>query len=353
MKVNKVLFRKILILLLFTVITVIAGIEFWQIRNLHDSFFPSDCLVKVGRLSDYNVFLKGTDCDAPVYFFDSGVEGGTLFVMSGTHPNESGAILSSYLLMENLKLEKGRVIVLPVANMSTSSTGLPGFAYPASYTIKTANGGRSFKVGSRLSSPLDQWPDPLVFIQYPSNTKLCYEDSRNLNRSYPGRANGRMVERVGAAIMDLIRNEHVDYAFDLHEASITYPTNNAFIVPEKTADLAFWSSMILAEEDVDFNVEISSENLRGFSHQEWGRDNETDPFLVEVPTPFIDRITGPMVDSLIVEGADEFLARMASKGFSTISYDNDGFSLDYRYGKHLSAISEVVSAGNSFHDEAR
>lgn len=84
-----------------------------------------------------------------------------------------------------------------------------------------------------------------------------------------------------------------------------------------------------------------------------GRDNETDPFLVEVPTPFIDRITGPMVDSLIVEGADEFLARMASKGFSTISYDNDGFSLDYRCGKHLSAISEVVSAGNSFHDEAR
>lgn len=343
---KKPLVIHIIILAAAMIAALVAGIGFWQSRHGSDVFVASDSLVEVRRLSDYEPALKGSFADSPVYVFDSGVEGGTAFIMGGTHPNESAGMLSCYVLMENLVLEKGRIIVLPVANLSAQSTSLPGVGYPVTYSIETGWGTKTYKVGSRLSSPLDQWPDPPVFVQYPSGINLCYEDARNLNRNYPGRDDGQVTEKIGSAIDKLIDLEKVDYAFDLHEASITYPTNNALIVPEKTADLAFLSSMMLEEEGVHINVEISSENLKGFSHQEWGRDNATDPVLIEVPTPFIDRITGPMTPSLITEGQDEFLARMSDLGFSTVEYTEDGFSLEYRCGVHLSSVSQVISVGS-------
>lgn len=151
--------------------------------------------------------------------------------------------------------------------------------------------------------------------------------------------------------MSIIETERVNFAFDLHEASITYPTNNAFIVPEESSDIAFLSALSLAEKGIQMRVEISSETLRGFSHQEWGRTGYTFPFLIEVPTPFIDRIAGPMTDALIIEGKDEFLMRMSDLGFTTIDYSEEGISLDYRCALHLSSIKQAVSIGSMMFPE--
>lgn len=342
---------KILILLAALVLTYIAGTGFYDLRYHADSFVASEYLTEVTSLSAYEPSLAGTRGDSPVYIFDSGVEGGTFFVMGGTHPNESAGILSSYILMENLAISKGRVIVLPIGNYSAATTGLSGIGYPSSYTIETPWGEKTYRVGSRLANPLDQWPDPPVFIQYPSGTGLCYEDARNLNRNYPGRSSGTLSERVGSAIMQLIQQEHVNFACDLHEASITYPTNNALIVPEKSSDIAFLSSLMLSEEGVNINVVIANDSLKGFSHQQWGGEEETFPFLIEVPTPFIDRITGPMTQALITEGKDEFLTKMSELGFTTIEYGKEGFSLDYRCALHLASMAKIVSIGSMMFPE--
>ena len=103
-KMKSNVFLKIFILLIALLFAALAGIEFYQLRHYSDSFVPAESFLKIGYLSDYEPSLKGTYSDSPIYFFDSGVEGGTLFYMSGTHPNENAAILSSYVLMENLKL---------------------------------------------------------------------------------------------------------------------------------------------------------------------------------------------------------------------------------------------------------
>ncbi|MDD4012076.1 MAG: succinylglutamate desuccinylase/aspartoacylase family protein [Sphaerochaetaceae bacterium] len=342
---------KIIILAAALILAILAGVQFAGLRQGCDSFVPS-MACKTRHLGDYEPSLRGTAGDAPLYIFDSGTEGGTLFVMGGTHPNESAAILSTYVLMENLALEKGRVIVLPIASISASTAGLSGFGYPSYYSLETAWGTKTYKVGSRLASPLDQWPDPVIFMQYPSGIGLCYEDARNLNRNYPGRSDGSLTERVGKAIMAILDEEEVDYAFDLHEASITYPTNHAIITDEESSDLAFMASMMLDSQGIGLGVEISSDSLRGFSHQEWGRIGQVHGFLVEVPTAFIDRITGPMTEALIVQGKDEFLARMSSLGFSTYDYTDEGLDISSRCAMHLSAIASILEAGALMYPES-
>lgn len=344
-------FLKIFILLIALLFAAFAGIEFYQLRHYSDSFVPAESFQKIGYLSDYEPSLKGTYSDSPIYFFDSGVEGGTLFYMSGTHPNENAAILSSYVLMENLKLQKGRVIVLPLANYSASTNAYNGYGYPSYYTIETEWGSKTFKIGSRLTNPLDQWPDPPVFKQYPTGQGLCYEDARNSNRAYPGRDNGILTERVGKAIMNLLEAEDVDYAFDLHEASISYPVNNTYIVPSKCEDIALLSMMMLDSEGISIGVEFSNPSNKGYSHSNWGDIDGVYPFLIEVPTPFIERITGPLTENTIIDGTDEFLVKVAEKGYTGVPYTEDGYSIEYRVGLHLSAVLKAIEIGGMLNPE--
>lgn len=344
--------RKIIILLLTGVIAVLAGREFWELRHYEDSFVASKCLTDVTSLSAYEPSLRGTWADAPIYVFDSGVPGGTAFIMGGTHPNESAGILSAYILMENIEISKGRVIVLPIANLSASTAALNGFGYPAYYRVETDWGTRTYKIGSRATNPLDQWPDPPMFVHYPSGQALCYEDSRNLNRNYPGRSDGSLVERIGRAIMVLLDSEQVDFAFDIHEASITYPVNDTYVVPDVAADIAFLSSMSLEARGIDIRVELSADSLKGYSHREWETVGEVLPFLIEVPTPFIERVVGPMTEDLVRYGKDEFLVKMATAGYAAVPYDKDGYSLEYRCGLQLSAALEAVNIGSMLIPEA-
>ena len=339
---------KLLLLSFFLSLGFFAGKEFKDLRNYKDSFVPSESFCKVGYLSDYEPSLKNTTSDSPVYFFDSGVPGGTLFYMSGTHPNETAAILSSYVLMENLELEKGRIIVLPIANYSASTNAYVGYGYPSYYTIKTEWGEKTYRIGSRLTNPLDQWPDPPVYYQYPTGQGLCYEDARNSNRAYPGKENGILTERVGYAIMKLLETEKVDLAFDLHEASISYPVNNTYVVPAKCEDIALMSKMMLEAEGIDIGVEFSSPSNKGYSHANWGDVDSVYPFLIEAPTPFIERITGPLTERTIIDGTDDFLVKVAEKGYTGVPFDHEGYSIEYRVGFHLSAVKKAVEIASMF-----
>src|SRR3954470_12540927 len=62
-------------------------------------------------LSDTLPKLKGTPGDTSIYVMDSGVPGGTLVVLSGTHPQEIASLVATNLIIENVKVTQGKLII--------------------------------------------------------------------------------------------------------------------------------------------------------------------------------------------------------------------------------------------------
>lgn len=342
---------KIVVLTIMAFFAFLSSLCFVRERTSYDTFVPSSSYSYTVRLSDYDSSLLGTKMDAPVFVFDSGIKGADVFIMGGTHPNESGGILSAIIIMENIELESGRVFVLPVANMSAYLNTLPGYGYPEYYTLQTEWGEKSFKVGSRVASPLDQWPDPPFYVHYPSAQRLSYEEARNINRTFPGRRNGSPLERASNAIMTLLEKEGIDYAFDLHEASVTYPVNLDIVAPEISFDIAYLSALMLEEKGISLRVEATSSSNKGYTHSEWARVDGVHPFLIEVPTPFIDRTPGAMTGKMIVSGKDEFLYKVAEYGYSGVDYPEDGISISERVAIHVATIDKCLEIAGQFNPD--
>lgn len=342
---------KIVVLAVMAFFAFLSSLCFVRERTSYDTFVPSASYSYTVRLSDYDSSLLGTKMDAPVFVFDSGIKGADVFIMGGTHPNESGGILSAIIIMENIELESGRVFVLPVANMSAYLNTLPGYGYPEYYTLQTEWGEKSFKVGSRVASPLDQWPDPPFYVHYPSGQRLSYEEARNINRTFPGRRNGSPLERASNAIMTLLEKEGIEYAFDLHEASVTYPVNLDIVAPEISFDIAYLSALMLEEKGISLRVEATSSSNKGYTHSEWARVDGVHPFLIEVPTPFIDRTPGAMTGKMIVSGKDEFLYKVAEYGYSGADYPEDGISISERVAIQVATIDKCLEIAGQFNPD--
>ena len=90
---------KIIALLISFTLMILAGISFYQHRNYSEAVVPSSDLSEVKKLSEYFSELEGTPSDCNIYFFDSGNEGGTLFLIGGTHPEEPAANLSAQVFV--------------------------------------------------------------------------------------------------------------------------------------------------------------------------------------------------------------------------------------------------------------
>lgn len=240
-------------------------------------------------------------------------------------------------------MTKGKVYVIPQANYSASTTGMLGNAYPKFHYVQTEFGPKAYRIGDRVSNPLDHWPDPFTYVHYPSNQKLAYQDIRNLNRAFPGRPDGTATERAAYGITELIRQENIDISIDIHEASIMYPVVGTYVAHERSIDIAFMASMDLTATTYDMKCEASPSGLHGLSHREWGDFTDTLAVLMETPEPFIDRVVGPMTQELMTEGKDEFLAVAAAHNLTFVPYNIDfGSPMWYRVGRHLSGALKVI-----------
>ena len=129
---------KIIIILVMAVAGTIAAFEFNSMHRM-EQLFPSKGLTKIAKLSDYHKDLKGTEGDSDVYFYDSGKEGATVLLAGGTHPNESAGYLAAIVILENLKIESGRIIIIPMLNQSAFTCTDPMEALPDFFEIKTEN----------------------------------------------------------------------------------------------------------------------------------------------------------------------------------------------------------------------
>jgi hypothetical protein len=333
MTVRKVGFGALGLLLLAT-----SGLSFHRSRTLEEPVVLSPGVTEVKRLGDYFDGIRGTINDCYVYIIDGEEPGGTVFVMGGTHPEEPAARLAAWLLAENAEMQAGRMIVVLSSNRSASTVTRVGGAYPPDFTIPTDWGERTFRLGDRWANPLDQWPDPEVYIHYPSRQYLAYVDIRNLNRAWPGRPDGTLTERTTHAFMELIRQEEVDLFIDLHEAELQYPVISTIVAHDTGEELAAFTSMMLSDMEFNMGMEYSPASLHGLSHREVGDHSDAVSLLFEAPEPFLDATRGKTTREQLLTGQDEFVVKAGEAGLLYETIDESGWPVDVRVGRHTSTV---------------
>ena len=320
----------------------LAGREFLSMRSA-EPVHPAPGLTRQELLSRYLPALAGTPGDTDVYIFEGREPGGTVLVTGGTHANEPAGYVSAVVLAENLRVAKGKVVVIPRANASGFTCNDPQEANPQRFTVETAGGPRVFRLGSRLTNPVHQWPDPTLY-ENPAGQMLSASEVRNLNRCYPGRPRGYLTERVAYGIMELIREEKVDLGIDLHESAPEYPVINAIVFHDASAELAAMAQMSLQSEGLEFRLEASPPNLRGLSHREWGDTAGIKAVLIETPNPVQGRLKGRTTAALVVDGKDKDYLKASRLGRLFIPYDEKGVPLSERVARHLAGVEAVLQS---------
>jgi hypothetical protein len=275
-----------------------------------------------------------------------------LLVLGGSHPEEPAGRLAAWIFAENGVMENGRLIVALSTNRSATRVTRLGGAYPPDYTIETPFGGRTFRHGDRWSDPLDQWPDPEVYIHYPSGQSLAYVDVRNINRAWPGRPNGTLTEQTAYAFMELIRREKVDVVIDLHEAELQYPVINTIVTHQKGQEFATMVSMMLTDnEGFKIGTEFSPPSLHGLSHREIGDHSQAVSLLFEAPEPFLDATRGITSREQLLTGRDEFVVRAGQHGLLFAPIDDKGWPIAVRVGRHTSSVLQAMETWTEDHPD--
>jgi hypothetical protein len=259
--------------------------------------------------------------------------------------------MAAFLMEEKAKVNVGKVIVIPHINRSGSTGTQPSSGYPLYYHIKTPWGERKFRMGDRVTHPVDQWPDPDVYNHYPTKQMLSYVEIRNINRCWPGRANGTLTEKTTYAAMQLIKKEKVDIVVDLHEAELLYPVTNCIVAPTKSITIATMAAINLSGTDFEIHTEPSPANYHGLSHREIGDFSNALPFLFEASGPFLDQPTGPKTEELLIDGKDDLLLKLGKKGLLFTDYDKNGKPMKMRVGRHMSGILGVCSEWNNMNPD--
>ena len=344
--------RKIIISALALTLMIAAGISFYKSRNLKEPVVLGPGVTEVKKLSDYFSGIQNSINDCNVYILEGEKPGGAFLILGGTHPEEPACRLVTWILAENAQVLKGKIYLILSANRSATTVTRLGGAYPPDFTIPTPWGGQKFRMGDRWSNPLDQWPDPEVYIHYPSRQELAYVDIRNLNRTWPGRANGTLTEKTCYALTQLIKTEKIDVVIDLHEAELQYPVISTIVAHEKGQDLAAMASMMISgTEDFNIGMENSPAALRGLSHREIGDHTQAISLLLEAPEPMLDATRGKTDRALLLEGKDEFVVKAGEHGLLFEKIDEKGWPIDVRVGRHCSTIIQLIELWTEDHPE--
>lgn len=322
-------------------IAFIAGKEFKKMRE-PEPIVKGIGVTEVKMLSEYFPDIKGTNMDTEIYVLAGKEKGGSTLILGGTHGNEPSGLLSAVLFIENAKVNKGTIYVIPRTNNSGYTHNDPQEGSPQKFTIKTKDGDRWFRYGSRATNPLDQWPDPDVYIHASSGQQLSGNETRNINRAYPGRPDGTSTEKAAYAIVQLIKNENIDMTIDLHEASPEYPVINAIVAHDRAMGIASNTVMNLEFEDVAIGLEPSPVSLRGLTHRELGDFTDTYAVLMETANPAQGRLRGKTNEDLVVTGVDPTYVKAQKLGRLFVPFDDKGHPLDERVSRHVGGVVELI-----------
>ncbi len=336
MNKNKVGFGLLLTAVVALILTA-SSKEFLKQYEI-EPFVKGPGVTEVKHLSDYFDGLKGTPGDAPVFVLDSGKPGGTFILMGGTHPTEPAGVISSTIFLENAVIEQGKMIVVPQSCLSGFSWTEPGMGHAPNYTIKTDWGERRFRYGGRGTNPVHQFPDPDMYLHYPSGQRLAADEIRNLNRGHPGNPNGFLTQKVAYAFAEMVRQENADMIVDQHEAPPEKPLVNAVCAHQRALDLTTMVSMELEMMDIAMRIEASPVGLHGFSHRELGDFTNALAFLSETPNPSQGSARGYTDETLAVTGYDPIYEDLLATGKLKVTYSKGGVPIEVRAGRNVATV---------------
>lgn len=347
----KIRVLNIVVFIVALLFAVPASVDFLKMHK-NEEIAENPNLTEVKMLSAYAPRLKGTDLDTEVYFFDSGVEGGTFLILGGTHPNESAGMLSAVALIENIEVTEGRVIIIPRTNNSGFTHTSPLDGMQDFFTLTLSDGSeRSFRVGNRLTNPVDQWPDVNYYEGTSGRTIYGTENPevRNVNRLYYGTEDGVLTEQVCYGIYNLINQEGVDLTMDTHEGSPEFLYLDCTMVNMKrdnTKAMSIASDMALSMnfDDLDMRVEYSGVTSYGLSHRSLGDNTDSMMTLMETYNPSMGPLHGKMDDDLIINGNEPNYYEAHKDGYIYFQVPEDGYPLIERVARHIACIEYLSEA---------
>lgn len=330
------------IMLALALVITYAAAQSFLVMAQDEGIVKGPGVSEVRMLGDYVSQLAGSPGDTEVYVLRGSKPGGRVLVLGGTHPNEPSGYLSTILLIENAQPQVGELWVIPRANRPGFTHNDPQEGSPQKFTIPTSWGERHFRYGSRATNPIYQWPDSDIYIHASSGQKLSGSEVRNLNRAYPGRADGNLTEQIALGITEMIKQENINLTIDLHEASPEYPVINAIVAHERAMPLAAAVTMNLQSEGINIGLEPSPANLRGLTHRELGDHTDTLAVLMETANPAQGRLRGRTDEALVLTGQDKAYVKAAKLGRLFVPFDESGHPLGERVGRHLTAVNEFI-----------
>lgn len=335
--------RGILVLIVVGALSSPAAIAFirqWQ----PDVIVKGPGVTRMGKLSEYFEGIKGTANDPDYYLLEGAEAGGTMILWGGTHPVEPAGYLAPIVLIENVRVAKGRLFIIPQINISSFGNTKIGIGDVDHFTIPTPFGSRSFRFGGRGTNPIDQWPDPDVYTNPTTGQSLAGEESRNFNRVHPGQPRGYLTERLSYALMQMIRKEKADVGIDLHEAPPDRPLVNAFAIHERAADLASLAILNLEAQGIKVRLEMSPKHLRGLSHREVGDYTQAMAILMETQSPYHGPLRGRADEANLLTAKDPFLVLASNMGRTSVKHTPAGVSIHLRTARHVTSVVEVANA---------
>lgn len=322
------------------------AVQFLSMREV-EPIYPGPGVTEIKMLSDWYPGLKGTAGDTEVYVLKGEKEGDSMLVLGGTHPNEPSGLVGAVLLIENVVMEEGTLYVIPRTNNSAMTCTDPQEGAPMRFTISTPGGDRWFRFGSRATNPIHQWPDPEIYVHATSGQRLSGSETRNINRSYPGRTDGNFTEKMSYGVTQLIQQEKVAITVDLHEASPEYPTINTIVAHQDALVLASQALINMQLEGMSIGLEPSPERLHGLTHRELGDFTETLALLMETSNPSQGRLRGVTNAEMVVTGKDKYYLKASGYGrLYDLGYSEAGRPISERVARHVTGVVQFAVAFN-------
>jgi len=307
---------------------------------------PGDGVTQQRKLSDWFPPLKDTNLDTDVFILDSGKPGATALLIGGTHGNEIAGSVAALVVLENASVTAGRLIVIPYTNRSAQSMPDTRNQISQRHLIRSRSGDRFLTYGDRRTDPADQQSEDPEEYQNPGGFVLKDgQESRNLNRTYPGKADGTRTEQLAYAIITLVRKEQVDFSLDMHEANTPEtdkqddgdytPGGNkrlsyTLVAHPRGLEIAAFAILAMEEDThISMKLEESNTTYRGLSHLEIGDASDCLSFLSESPNPGQNR------------------------GHSDADVLTDPkYPLTHRVGMHLAVFRHLADAYADYNGEA-
>ena len=314
--------------------------------NIDLDIRPGDGVTGQRKLSDYFQPLRDTNLDTDVYILDSGKPGATGLLIGGTHGNEMAGSVAALVALENGVVTTGKLIVIPYTNRSAQSVKDTRNHIEPRHLIQSRGGERYLTYGDRRTDIVDQASaDPEEYENPGGYVLKNGKESRNLNRTYPGKPDGTRTEQLAYAIIALILKEQVDFSLDMHEANTPEtdkqddgdyrPGGNkrlSYTLVSHPRGLEIAAFALLAmEEDTHISMKLEESNTkyRGLSHLEIGDATSCLSYLSESPNPGQDR---------------------SRKNADVVS--DSKYPLTHRVGMHLRLFKHLADAYADYNDKA-